>query len=86
MTNIHQYPHLQDLDLADCYITNEHNSNTDIDILIGSDYYFDLITGEIVRGEKGPVAINSVFGWLVSGPTKENGSFGFHYKSVSTDH
>ena len=73
--NIHQYPHLQDLELADCYITNEHNSNTDIDILIGSDYYFDLITGEIVRGEKGPVAINSAFGWLVSGPTKESESF-----------
>ena len=73
--NIHQYPHLQGLDLADCCVTDAHNSNIDIDILIGSDYYYDFITGEIIRGEGGPVAINSVFGWLVSGPTKENGSF-----------
>ena len=78
--NIHQYPHLQDLDLADCCINDAHTSNIDIDILIGSDYYYDFITGEIIRGEGGPVAINSTFWWLVSGPTKENDS----YAGVST--
>ena len=73
--NIHQYLHLEDLDLADCCITDAHTSNIDIDILIGLDYYYDFITGEIIRGEEGPVAINSAFSCLVSGPTKENYSF-----------
>ncbi|XP_068723357.1 uncharacterized protein [Montipora capricornis] len=40
-----------------------------IDILIGSDYYWDLVTNEITQGEFGPTAVNSKFGWLISGPT-----------------
>ena len=27
--------------------------------------------GDIIRGDSGPVALNSHFGWLVSGPTKQ---------------
>ncbi|PFX11629.1 hypothetical protein AWC38_SpisGene24559 [Stylophora pistillata] len=42
-----------------------------IDILIGSDYYWDIVTGESIRGEFGPTAINSKFGWLLSGLTEE---------------
>ena len=30
-----------------------------IDMLIGSDYYWDLTTGETIRGEGGPVAIHT---------------------------
>jgi hypothetical protein len=73
--DINRYPHLQNLDLADCSITNAHNTNIDIDMLIGSDYYFDLVSGEIERGDGGPVAINSAFGWLVCGPTSKNENF-----------
>ena len=39
-----------------------------IDVLIGSDYYWDFVTSEIVRGDFGPTAVNSKFGWLLSGP------------------
>ena len=39
-------------------------------VLIGSDYYWDFVTGEIVRGDFGPTAVNSKFGWLLSGPTE----------------
>ena len=63
--NIDRYPHLRYLELADHSEPGEES----IDILIGSDYYWDLVTNEIIQGEFGPTAINSKFGWLISGPT-----------------
>ena len=59
------YPHLHGLQLADCF-----DSNDPIDVLIGSDYYWVLVTTEIVCGDFGPTAINSRFGWMLSGPTE----------------
>ena len=58
-------PHLDGLHLADC-----SNPQDSIDVLIGCDHYWDFVTNEIVRGEVGPTAINSKFGWLLSGPTE----------------
>ena len=50
-------------------LANSFNCSTQqIDILIGSDYYYDFISGEVVRGETGPVAVGSKLGWLLSGP------------------
>ena len=34
------------------------------------DYYWQVVIDDIIRGEIGPVALNSHFGWLVSSPTK----------------
>ena len=67
--DIDEYPHLQGLQLAD---DNLHSNDTDsdIDILIGSDYYYHIITGEIQRGDVGPCAVNSEFGWLICGSGK----------------
>ena len=62
--DINDYPHLQGLGLAD-----SSESQCGIDILIGSDHYWDIVTGETIRGHSGPTAINSKFGWLLSGPT-----------------
>ena len=62
--DIDDYPHLQGLELAD-----SSESQCGIDILIGSDHYWDIVTGESIRGNFGPTAINSKFGWLLSGPT-----------------
>lgn len=59
------YPHLHGLKLADF-----SDSEDSIDVLIGSDYYWDFVTSEIVRGHFGPTAVNSKFGWLLSGPTE----------------
>ena len=59
------YPHLHGLKLADY-----SDSEDSIDVLIGSDYYWDFVTSEIVRGDFGPTAVNSKFGWLLSGPTE----------------
>ena len=63
--NVSDYPPLQDLDLANSSIDERQT----IDVLIGSDHYWDFITGEVIRGENGPVAIASKFGWVLSGPT-----------------
>jgi len=37
-------------------------------MLVGSDLYWQLTTGEVVRGQTGPVAINTKLGWVLSGP------------------
>lgn len=62
------YPHLQDLELAD----RSEIGQDAIDILIGWDYYWDIVTAESIWGENGPTAINSKFGWLLSGPTNSS--------------
>ena len=47
----------------------DYNDDRDlsVDILIGSDYYWDIIKNEVVRGESGPVAIKSKVGYIFSG-------------------
>ena len=62
--NLTQFPHLKDLQLAD----SPDNPPGPINILIGSDFYWILVGEEIIRGDKGPIAVNSKLGWLVSGP------------------
>ena len=62
--NLTQFPHLKDLQLAD----SPDNPPGPINILIGSDFYWTLVGEEIIRGDKGPIAVNSKLGWLVSGP------------------
>jgi len=62
---LQQFDQLSELDLADY----QHTEGTDaIDVLIGSDHYWDIVTGDIIRGE-GPIAVHSKLGWLLSGPT-----------------
>lgn len=63
------YPHLSGLELADDFTKEPHV----IDMLIGSDFYWHVVTGELIRGEKGPVAIKSTLGWILSGPVESVG-------------
>ena len=60
------YEHLSGLDLAD---SSDGHSRLEVDILVGSDQYWDLITGRTRRGASGPVAIDTQLGWVLSGPT-----------------
>ena len=60
------YKHLSDLDLAD---HSADDSPMAVDLLIGLDFYWDLVTGEVRRGESGPAAIHTRFGWVLSGVT-----------------
>eukprot|EP00731_Ephydatia_muelleri_P025583 Em0017g666a len=59
------YPHLEGLEFAD---DPGNVQQLHVDILIGSDYYWDLITGRLQRGLDGPVAIQTKLGWVLSGP------------------
>ena len=56
-----KYSHLHKLNLAD---SNPNNLPMIIDILIGADYYWDFIRNRMVRG---PVAISSCLGYILSG-------------------
>ena len=47
------FPHLSGLELADSGDLNEY---LEIGILIGADQYWEVVTGEIVRGRSGPSA------------------------------
>ena len=61
------YQHLMGLDLADSSLVQTNNQDDGvIDILIGSDYYYDIVMGEIVRGESGPVAVIQQQIWMGS--------------------
>ena len=60
-----QYSHLSSLDLADY---SRVGDELQIDALIGSDHYWQLVTGTVVCGESGPTAIHTQLGWVVSGP------------------
>ena len=58
------YEHLIELDLAD---KTDGCSSLHIDVLIGADFYWKFVTGQTVRGASGPVALDTVFGWVLSG-------------------
>ena len=41
-----------------------------IDLLIGPDYFYDFVTGEVVEGSSGLLVMKSKLGGLLSGPCK----------------
>ena len=60
-----QFNHLKDLQLSE---SKQQNEITDIDILIGLDFYYSLVSGRIKRGFPSDlVAVESVFGWIICG-------------------
>lgn len=56
-------PHLKGLRLA--HPVSER-SLFDIDILIGADFYWNIVGNQVIQGQ-GPSAVNSRIGFLVSG-------------------
>lgn len=63
---IYKYQCLDELDLAD----NFTEMNDTIDMLIGSDFYWTLVTGKVLHTNGGPTAVSSKLGWLLSGLTE----------------
>ncbi len=57
-----QYDHLAPLKLADVTCGLEEGT---IDILVGSDQYWQIVTGEVIKGESGPTAMNTKLGWVL---------------------
>lgn len=58
------YSHLKHLTLTDFSRGSEEFS---VHVLIGLDYYYSFITGEVLRGNEGPIAVKSKLGWILSG-------------------
>jgi len=58
------YPHVKGLTLAD---ENAKGQNLNVDVLIGLDFYHSFFTGNLRTGLKGPVALESKLGWVLSG-------------------
>ena len=69
--NLQIPPELQGLKLADPSHTSE---NLKVDIIIGNDYYGQLITGKVIKTQnEALIAMESKFGWLLSGPISHKG-------------
>lgn len=58
------YPHIQGLQLADRSIDSKRR----IEILIGADFYYNVVIGEVLKGSSGPIDTSSRLGRLLSGP------------------
>lgn len=63
-----KYAHLQGLPLAD---RNPEGLPLDIDILIGLNDYSRIVGTKQIRGDLGPVALNSALGYILSGPVED---------------
>jgi len=60
------WPHLRGIELADPRFSVPGS----IDIILGADIYGQIIQKGILRGpSNSPIAQNTVFGWIISGPT-----------------
>lgn len=67
--DISKFPQLETLQLANEF----NNGNNDlIDVLFGSDHYWNIAHGETIRCKSGPTAISSKLGWLLSSPGGES--------------
>ena len=66
---LEKHPFLRDLKLAD----NGSLREVPVDVLIGADEYWKLVTGNIKKDDSsGLIAISSAMGWLISGPISVN--------------
>ena len=67
-------PWISDLNRNNIWISdtvNTRGEDADIDVLIGSDYWGLVMTGEMFHMPCGLIAVNSKFGWSLSGPVPE---------------
>ena len=62
-----QYSHLKDLDLAD---DGQCRAPATVELLVGSDFYWSLVSGHVQRGDTGPVALETKIVWVLSGPVE----------------
>ena len=59
--------HLIELDLAWCAYEDDR---LNVDILVESDNYWKLMTGEIINRDSGPTTIKTRLGWVLTGPVE----------------
>lgn len=56
------FDHISSLELAD---SSDGSTPMEVNLLVGSDYYWRLMTGDIRRGADEPVAMYSRFRWVL---------------------
>ena len=71
--------HLITLPLAD---NIGGDSQLEVVVLTGGDYYCSFFTGKFVHGEIGPAAMEILLGWVLSGNTGVRGSSEYVSKHV----
>ena len=59
-----QYDHLKYLKLSN---SSDSKFKCNVDILIGADYYWDFVSGNIKRRNSAQVAVETVLDWVLSG-------------------
>ena len=59
------YDHLLGIELAD---SADLGYVLEVDMLIGSDLYWSLVTRRVRRGRSGPMGVHTRIGWILSGP------------------
>lgn len=58
---------LTELNHRGIYFSDVENQNTEIELLIGSDYYAEWVTGNKVHLNNGLIALETTYGWTLSG-------------------
>ncbi|KAG1682986.1 hypothetical protein GQR58_010380 [Nymphon striatum] len=51
-------------------------TSKEIDILVGMDWYWDFMKSGLIRHKEGPVAQETIFGWVISGNLKKSSALG----------
>ena len=59
------YDHLLGIELAD---SADIGDVLEVDMLIGSDLYWSLVTRRVRRERSGPMGVHTRIGWILSGP------------------
>jgi len=67
--------------LADTRFFDSESPEQEVDILIGADYIWRVLGDQHIRNPDGLTAIESIFGWILHGPNREEES-----ASASTTH
>ncbi|KAL0150932.1 hypothetical protein M9458_053851 [Cirrhinus mrigala] len=64
--HVHQKLEAKGLQLAD--FVSEDTNDSELSVLIGADYYWQVVSGKVERLTESLVALESIFGWAVQGP------------------
>ena len=56
-----------------------------LDLLVGSNYYWTLVTEAVKRGSAGPIAMETRVGWVLSGPMDDPSLF-MNFISLESNH
>ena len=80
---IEKYSYVSNLELED---SPSGDKELNIDIFIGSQYYWKPVTGEVICEDGEPIAVHTKLGWVLSGPlTQQNASINLGTQPTSRD-